>query len=286
MDVVYAIQTIATPWLDTVMTLITDLGSEEAYIAMVIVAYLAVDARAGQKLGVLLLISFFVNQYAKGWFDTQRPFAIDPEVARTQRAIDGAGGAGFPSGHAQSSSTFWLYAAALAGRPWFWGVAVVLVVLVSFSRLYLGVHVPIDILGGLALGVTLVLIALAVGRSGFQLPTWLLVVIALVVPFTLHLLAPTPESDLLAGGIAALVVGPALVRHRTDGALWGRVIVAVIGVALAFTVLFATSIYLPEEVKRNPVGGYLRYLALGLAAFLVTPWIGRVLGLVPGPQRR
>jgi len=286
MDVVYAIQTIATPWLDTLMTLITDLGSEEAYIAMVIVAYLAVDARAGQKLGVLLLVSFFVNQYAKGWFDTQRPFEIDPAVARTQRAIDGAGGAGFPSGHAQSSSTFWLYAAALAGRPWFWLVAVVLVALVSFSRLYLGVHVPVDILGGLALGVTLVLIAVAIGRSGFQPPTWLLVMAALVLPFTLHLLAPTPESDLLAGGIAALVVGPALVRHRTDGPLWGRLIVALIGVALAFTVLFASSIYLPEEVKRNPVGGYLRYLALGLAAFLVTPWIGRVLGLVPGPRQR
>ncbi len=286
MDVVYAIQTIATPWLDTLMTLITDLGSEEAYIAMVIIAYLAIDARAGQKLGVLLLVSFFGNQYAKGWFDTQRPFVIDPEVVRTQRAIDGAGGAGFPSGHAQSSSTFWLYAAVLAGRPWFWGVAVVLVALVSFSRLYLGVHVPIDILGGLVLGVALVLIAVAIGRSGFQLPTWLLVVGALALPFTLHLLAPTPESDLLAGGIAALVIGPALVRHRTDGALWGRVIVAVIGVALAFTVLFATSIYLPEEVKRDAVGGYLRYLVLGLAAFLVTPWIGRVLGLVPGPRRR
>ncbi len=286
MDVVYAIQTIATPWLDTLMTLITDLGSEEAYIAMVIIAYLAIDARAGQKLGVLLLISFFVNQYAKGWFDTERPFMIDPEVARTQRAIDGAGGAGFPSGHAQSSSTFWLYAAVLAGRRWFWGVAVVLVALVSFSRLYLGVHVPIDILGGLVLGVALVLIAVAIGRSGFQLPTWLLVVGALALPFTLHLLAPTPESDLLAGGIAALVVGPALVRHRTDGPLWGRLIVALIGVALAFTVLFATSIYLPEEVKRDAVGGYLRYLVLGLAAFLVTPWIGRVLGLVPGPRRR
>lgn len=285
MDVVYVIQSIATPWLDTVMTLITDLGSEEAYIAMVIVAYLAIDARAGQKLGVLLLVSFFVNQYAKGWFDTQRPFEIDPAVVRTQRAIDGAGGAGFPSGHAQSSSTFWLYAAALAGRPWFWGAAVALVALVSFTRLYLGVHVPIDILGGLVLGVTLVLIAVAMGRSGFGLPPWLLAVAALALPFTLHLLAPTPESDLLAGGIAALVVGPALVRHRTDGPLWGRLIVALIGVALAFTVLFATSIYLPEEVKRDAVGGYLRYLTLGLAAFLVTPWIGRVLGWVPGPRQ-
>ncbi len=286
MDVVYAIQTIATPWLDSLMTLVTDLGSEEAYIAMVIVAYLGVDARIGQRLGVLLVASFFINQYAKGWFDTPRPFALDPDVVRTQRALDGAGGAGFPSGHAQSSSTFWLYAAVLARRPLFWPLALFLVLLVSFSRLYLGVHVPVDIVGGLVLGVTLVLVAVVIERSGFRLPTWLLVLAALAVPLTLHLLAPTPESDLLAGAFGALVLGPTLLRHRTDGPVWGRVFVALIGVILAFTVLFASSLYLPEAVKRDPLGGYVRYLALGLAGFLVAPWIGRVLGLVPGPGPR
>ncbi len=286
MDVVYAIQTLATPWLDSVMTLITDLGSEEAYIVMVIVAYLAVDARAGQKLGVLLVSSFFINQYAKGWFDTPRPFELDPDVVRTQRALEGATGAGFPSGHAQSSSTFWLYAAVLAKRVWFWPVALFLVALVTFSRLYLGVHVPVDIAGGLAIGVALVLLAVVIQRSGLTLPTWMLVVLALVVPFTLHVLAPTPESDLLAGALAALVIGPALLPHRTDGPVLGRVITAVIGVVLAFTVLMATSLYLSEEIKRDPVGGYVRYVVLGLAGLLVAPWIGRVLGLTPGPRRR
>lgn len=286
MDVVYAIQSIATPWLDTVMTWITDLGSEEAYIAMVIATYLAIDARAGQKLGVLLVTSFFINQYAKGFFDTPRPFELDPDVVRTERALAGAGGAGFPSGHAQSSATFWLYAAALVRRPWVWVVALALVALVSFSRLYLGVHVPADIAGGLAIGVTLVAIAVVLERSGMRLPAWLLALLAVSVPLGLHLRWPTPESDLLAGALSALVLGPMLVRHRTDGAWLGRVLVAVIGVALAFTVLTATSVYLPEEIKRDPIGGYVRYLALGLAGLAVAPWIGRALGLVPGPRTR
>jgi len=286
MDVVYAIQSIATPWLDTLMTWVTDLGSEEAYIAMVIATYLAIDARAGQKLGVLLVTSFFVNQYAKGFFDTPRPFEIDPDVVRTERALAGAGGAGFPSGHAQSSATFWLYAAALARRPWFWGLALALVALVSFSRLYLGVHIPADIVGGLAIGVTLVAIAVVVERSGLRLPAWLLALLAVAVPLGLHLRWPTPESDLLAGALSALVLGPMLVRHRTDGAWIGRVVVALIGVALAFTVLTATSVYLPEEVKRDPIGGYLRYLALGLSGLAVAPWIGRALGLVPTQRSR
>ena len=286
MDVVYAIQTIATPWLDTVMTLVTDLGSEEAYIAMVIATYLAIDASAGQRLGVLLVTSFFLNQYAKGWFDTPRPFEIDPDLVRTQRALDGATGAGFPSGHAQSSATFWLYAAVQAGRPWFWPVAVALVALVAFSRLYLGLHVPVDIVGGLAIGIALVLLAVVLERSGAQLPTWLLVAAAIGVPLALHLVFPTPESDLLAGALGALVVAPILVRHRTDGPWWGRVAIALIGVVLAFTVLVASSVYLSEEVKRDPLGGYLRYLVLGLAGLALAPWIGRALGLAPEPRRR
>jgi membrane-associated phospholipid phosphatase len=285
-DVVYAIQSIATPTLDSLMTLITDLGSEEAYIVMVIVAYLGVDARFGQKLGIVLVASFFLNQYAKGWFDTPRPFALDADVVRTQRALDGAGGAGFPSGHAQSSATFWLYAATQARRRWFWALAVLLVAVVSFSRLYLGVHVPADIAGGLVIGVALVLLAVALERRRPRLATGTLVAGALVVPFTLHLVAPTPESDLLAGALGALVLGPTLVPHRTDGPVWGRALVALIGVLLAFAVLFATSAYLPEHLKRDPVAGYLRYLTLGLAAFLLAPWLGRVFALVPRPPRR
>jgi len=286
MDVVYAIQTIATPWLDTLMTLVTDLGSEEAYIAMVIAIYLALDARIGQKLGVLLVTSFFINQYAKGWFDTPRPFELDPDVVRTERALAGAGGAGFPSGHAQSSATFWLYAAALVRRPWFWLVAVLLVALIAFSRLYLGVHIPADVVGGATIGIALVAFAVLIDRSGMRLPVWLQALLGIAAPLALHLRWPTPESDLLAGALGALVIAPLLVRHRTDGRWWGRALVAVIGVVLAFTVLTATSIYLPEEIKRDPLGGYARYLTLGLAGLALAPWIGRALGLVPEPRAR
>jgi membrane-associated phospholipid phosphatase len=281
MEVVYALQSFASPWLDTVMTIVTDLGSQEAYIALVVLVYLGIDARAGQRLGVLLVMSFFLNQYAKAFFDTPRPFALDPSVVRTERALETAQGAGFPSGHAQSAATFWAYAAVLAGRAWFWLVAVLAIALVATSRLYLGVHVPADVVGGLAIGLTLVLVAALVDRVGVSAAKWLLAILAVVGPLGLHLQFPTPDSDLLAGALTALVIGPMLVRHRTDGRLLGRLLVTLIGLVLAFTVLVASSDLLPEEIKRDPYGGYLRYLALGLSGTLVAPWIGQALGLVP-----
>lgn len=281
MDTVYLIQSFATPWLDGVMTWITDLGSEEAYVAMIVVTYLGIDARAGRALGIALLTSFMLNQYAKGWFDTPRPFQLDPTVIRTQRAIDGALGAGFPSGHAQSATTFWGLAALLVRRAWFTVLAVLVILAVAFSRLYLGVHVPADVLGGAMLGLAVVAAALVWLRSGFEPPLAFVVALGVAVPLGLHLVFPTPESGLLTGALTVLAVGPVLVPHRTDGPIAGRIGVMAIGLVLAFTFLVASSELLPEAIKRHPIGSYVRYVGLASMAVVVAPWMGRVFGWVP-----
>jgi len=123
-------------------------------------------------------------------------------------------------------------------------------------------------------------------RAELTPPVWLLLLVGVAVPFALHLLAPTPESDLLMGALAALVVGPMIVPHRTDGPLWGRVAVAAIGLLLAFTVLVASSQLLPEEVKRDPIGGFVRYFVLAASVTIVAPFIGAAFGWVPPRRRR
>ncbi len=284
METVYLIQSVATPWLDTLLTWVAELGSEQAYVALIVITYLGVDARAGRTLGITLLLSFMVNQYAKGLFDTPRPFELDPTVVRTQRALDGALGAGFPSGHAQSSFTFWGLAALLVRRVWFTVLAVVVIGVVAFSRLYLGVHVPADVWGGLAIGLVIVAGALLWVRSEFEPPLVLIVVLGVALPLAFHLLWPTPESALLTGAMAALAVGPALVPHRTDGSILGRIGVTLVGLVLVFTFLAASSDLLPEAIKRHPIGGYVRYVLLASMGTVVAPWIGQAFGWVPsGP---
>ncbi len=286
METVHLVQSVAAPWLDALMTWITDLGSAEAFVAFMVVAYLAVDARAGRALGIAVLVSFQLNQYAKGWFDTPRPFELDASVIRTQRAVDGALGAGFPSGHTQIATTFWGFAAVLARRAWFWVAAVVLIALVAFSRLYLGVHVLADVVGGLLIGVVIVVAATLWMRSGFEPPPALAVALGVAAPLALHLAFPTPESDLVTGALAALTVGPMLVQHRTDGPLLGRIAVVLVGLVLAFTVLVASSELVPEAINRHPVGGYLRYAVLGATATVFAPFIGQAFGWIPTARRR
>ena len=285
MQTVYLVQSVAAPWLDALMTWITEIGSAEVYVVLLVFTYLAVDPRAGRAIGIALLVSFQLNQYAKGWFDTARPFELDASVIRTQWSVDRALGAGFPSGHAQIAATLWGFAAVLARRARIWVVAVVLVVLVSFSRIYLGVHVPADVVGGLLIGVVIVGMATLWVRSGFDPPPPLAVLLGVALPLALHGAFPTPESDLVTGTLAALTVAPMLLRHRTDGPLLGRLAVAIVGLVLAFTVLVASAELLPEAIKRHPVGGYLRYVVLGLAATVFAPFIGQAFGWAPAARR-
>ena len=81
-----------------------------------------------------------------------------------------AGGGGFPSGHTQSAVIVWGFLGARYRNIWMWGIALVLIVCIPLSRIYLGVHFPTDLLGGYVLGALLLVLYLRLeGRVG----TWL-----------------------------------------------------------------------------------------------------------------
>ncbi|HEX7023142.1 MAG TPA: phosphatase PAP2 family protein [Trueperaceae bacterium] len=289
MDTIAFLQQFASPALDQFMLLVSNLGSEYAYIALLVIVYLSVDARVGRRIGLYLLTSYFLNTVLKGVFDTPRPYAIDPSVARSQDAIATGTGPGFPSGHAQASATFWWYLALRVARPWFWVLSVILVGLIAISRLYLGVHLPVDVLGGLALGMLLAGLALLIdaGTRGVRVPAWLMLMLGFGLPLVLVLLVPVPKGAMMFGGFAAFATGPVLVRHEAPQAWWRRTAVALVGLILVFVVLLGSSILLPEAVKDLPLVGFVRYLLIGYAGVVLTPWLVRRAGLIgAGPLVR
>lgn len=288
MDLIHALQAFASPALDALMLAVTNLGSERAYIVFLLVAYLAVDAKIGQRLSVALLVSFYLNFQLKGVFDTPRPYVLEPAVARSDEAILTGPGAGFPSGHAQGGASFWVLAAVYARRGWFWALALAVVVLISLSRMYLGLHLPVDVLGGLLIGLSLVLAAYLAFRrleKLDRLPLALVLSLGLLVPLALHLLLPVNDSDLLLGGLAAFLTGPWLVPYRVPSRWWQRALLALLGVVLALSLLTASSLLLSDAVKDHPLGGFLRYLLLGYAGVLLVPALGRALGWVHAGAR-
>ncbi len=284
MDTILWLQQFASPTLDALMLVITDLGSELAYIAFLLVTYLAFDSRLGQRVAIYLLVSLYLNFHLKGLIDTPRPYELDPNLARSQAAVETGAGPGFPSGHAQGSLTFWGYVAASFQKAWFWVLAVFLVLTISLSRVYLGVHVPIDIVGGLVIGVVLIGLFLALDRwlEKVTLPSkGILFALGLLLPLALHLFLPTPDSEVLMGGLAAFATAPLLVPYRVEGSVWRRVLITLLGFVLVFAALFGSSLLLPEEVKRDSLVGFVRYFLIGYTGLALTPWLAQQTRLTP-----
>lgn len=285
METVAFVQQFASPALDRFFIVMSDLGSSQVYIVLLLFAYLVLSPRLGQRLGAAVLFGFYLNFHLKGLVGTQRPFILDPELGRTPEATPQSG-PGFPSAHAQMSLTFWGYAAWWLRRGWFWPLAVLVVLLISLSRVYLGMHFLVDIVGGLGIGL------LYTAVFAFAEPVWvgfrslsrrLRVSLGVVVPFLLLIFLPPPglEADLLMGGLAAFLSGPSLLPYKPSPVVWKRLAVFALGVVLVFGVLVGSSVLLPEALKRAPVVGFVRYLLLGYTGLLLTPWLAQTLRLAP-----
>ncbi|MBA0125100.1 phosphatase PAP2 family protein [Haloechinothrix sp. YIM 98757] len=143
-------------WLQGPMTAVSALGSEVLYLGLAPLVFWSVSASIGARLYVLLIASATVNIVLKSLVGGPRPYWFSSQVTRmTAESSFGA-----PSGHAQMSTTLWGYLAAKIRRRWAWVAAIILVVAVSVTRLYLGVHFLSDILAGMLIGVLAVWCAL------------------------------------------------------------------------------------------------------------------------------
>lgn len=279
MEIITLLQSVANPALDALALALTHLGSENAYIVMLLVIYLAVDPATGRLLGLAVLIGYYLNQVIKDVVDTPRPYLVDPTLLRGDAAAATAPGPAFPSGHAQLAATFWWMAAALARRRWLWAVAVAAIVLVSLTRVYLGVHWLVDVIGGVLLGLGVAGLALAAARSRASLSSSLRVVLWVLLPLAVHLAWPTEDSGMIAGALTGFATGGMVVHHRPPADPRRRVALTVLGLALVFGWLFGTSFALDEAVKDHALVEPVRYFVLAWMGVVVAPWLGRHLGL-------
>ena len=152
--------------LQSIMGIITMLGDQIFYILFMPTIYWCVDALAGLRIGVMLLSSASFNGFFKVLLKGPRPYWISDKIVPGVHETS----FGIPSGHAMNSTSVWGQSALeTKNRKAIWS-AIILVLLISLSRLVLGVHFLSDVLLGLLLGV---LLLLAFSKLQKPLGAWL-----------------------------------------------------------------------------------------------------------------
>jgi membrane-associated phospholipid phosphatase len=131
-------------WLRQPMEFFTFLGTEEFYMLVMPVVLWCFDVGLGIRLALILLASDGLNGIFKTAFGWPRPYWVSDQI----RALSSETSFGLPSGHAQNALALWGQLAAGVRRRWATVVLIVLIFLISISRLYLAVHFPSDMLAG------------------------------------------------------------------------------------------------------------------------------------------
>jgi membrane-associated phospholipid phosphatase len=136
-------------WLATqAMHAFTFLGSELFYMLVMPTVLWCFSTSLGLRLGLALLTSTCLNTVIKLACGLPRPFWIDARV----RALSVETSFGLPSGHAQNAVVLWGYLAYRLRRWWITLLVILLILGISFSRIYLGVHFPGDVVIGWIIG--------------------------------------------------------------------------------------------------------------------------------------
>ncbi|MCI5881112.1 MAG: phosphatase PAP2 family protein [Clostridium sp.] len=146
------LQTIHTPLLDKILAFITSLGN--AGIIWIVLAVVLLILPKTRKTGIivaaaLLMDLILCNLILKNLVARVRPYDVNTAIAiLIKKPLDFS----FPSGHTAASFAA-MTALFLAKMKKAWIAALVLAVLIAFSRLYFYVHYPTDVLGGAVVGI-------------------------------------------------------------------------------------------------------------------------------------
>ena len=139
---------------------VTNFGEYLISFAFLSFIYWSINKKAGEFLILTHAFSILINIFVKMLAGINRPWILSDKIKPVAEAIPGASGYSFPSGHTAKAMAIW---GGLA--VWLWDKKLVrysmliLILLIAFSRNYLGVHTPQDVIFSLVAGVFILFFA-------------------------------------------------------------------------------------------------------------------------------
>ncbi|MGL5328682.1 MAG: phosphatase PAP2 family protein [Peptostreptococcaceae bacterium] len=150
MKILMFFQSIRSPLLNVIFLIFTISTEVPVIVLISAFMYWCVNKKQGQRLLFSIIGNFMINTGVKETVKAKRPIGI--EGLESMR-VSTATGYSFPSGHTQIATSFWTSLMILLKQNWVYILGFVMIIAVGISRLYLGVHWPIDVLFGWIFGI-------------------------------------------------------------------------------------------------------------------------------------
>lgn len=254
MSFLYALASIRQPVVNALMLAVTYFGSEWLFIAAAIIVFWCVDKKHGYYLMAAGMIGTTVCQVLKIFCRVPRPWVRDPDFRPVEAALSDAKDYSFPSGHSQNVMSVLGGVARFTKKTAVRAVCIVIIALVAFSRMYLGVHYPTDVLTGLVIGLIPVLALYPVFEKSDEHPRSIVIVFGAAAVFSLaaalivefrawpadidadRLRETVKTLNMMFGCTAAVAVAAPIERKKigfdTKAPWWAQILKVVLGLVI------------------------------------------------------
>jgi membrane-associated phospholipid phosphatase len=186
---IFYLQSLGTEWFTFLMVMITSMGSAAFFAGIIIITALGIDFKKGFLLFQLLLWTALFTETIKTLIAFPRPDFVDSRVLNLESGTENTSPFsgndesgffelpdreileefrlqkvypdspfGFPSGHVALTTALWVGASRVFNNRTLSRLAPLVVLIMAFSRMYLGRHFLGDVIGGVALGLVLLVI--------------------------------------------------------------------------------------------------------------------------------
>jgi len=266
-------------FLDVIFQIITQLGDKFIFILIVIVLFWAVDKRFAYKFLFAFLLSAILNTIIKVIVKRPRPYeeGITSVGSMTQ-------GYSFPSGHSQATGViYYSIKKEYANKNKLVnGLLIALLILVPFSRMYLGQHYLTDVFVGALIGIGMSMFAFKL----FDLmkdkehiyPLYGIPVIIIALLFFLKSDYHKVSEIYVAGaGYIGFAIGYAIeklyIKHNVNTTIKNRIIKIVIGLVIVAATYFGLKLWFDSINDLSVILDFIRYFVLTIVATTLIPFI-------------
>ncbi len=290
-DILSYLQKIANPFFNTFFEIITMFGEQYFLIVIITFIYWNISKKQGFMLSFVYLFSTFINIVVKISVRAKRPFQ-ELDFIKGKR-VHTATGYSFPSGHTQGATSFFVTFLQQINKWWFTIIAILIPVLIAISRVYLGVHWPIDVLVALILGIIISIVLYKYLNKIYDNKTKLyffiklivlivtIIAIAIIIINSLYFDGKLLIRDYfkLSGVLVGVSIGFILEEEKTPFSNKGSFYIKLIRFILGITTTMGIMIGLKYILPSNIIFDFIRYSIVGAWITLLYPLLGLKLKL-------